>query len=267
MLENVFELEDSSWRKLIRTGFFINSIEGISLTSRKKKKEAIIQVLTNTENALSLINRCLDDYSQFTPEFLKKLHHTLLHDDWFEEEVVVSGDLFGDGTVIRLVTVGKFRKKACYTFHYEDEQENTLPEVTQFCHFSLIEEEMHNFCRSVQEILAVESDPFTKAAWIQWSFLRIHPFEDGNGRVSRIISSIPLYQLFLPPIVVKNENKKNYFQALKHADIEGDLTLLRTFLKNSLLDGMEEIKNLPVNTTGGAKKPERKRRIPGLTNS
>ena len=65
---------------------------------------------------------------------------------------------------------------------------------------------MANFCEKVQELLRDENiDPFLKAAWIQWAFLRIHPFEDGNGRVSRIVSSLPLYKIHMPPIVVKTE--------------------------------------------------------------
>eukprot|EP01040_Poterioochromonas_malhamensis_P011020 gene11020-12011_t len=85
-----------------------------------------------------------------------------------------------------------------------------------------------------------------KAAWIQWASLRIHPFEEGNGRVSRIISSITLYKLKLPPNVVKKEKRDFFFIALKAADKENDLGSLRQFLKDSLdatsthLEGGEE---------------------------
>jgi Fic family protein len=49
-----------------------------------------------------------------------------------------------------------------------------------------------------------------KVAWLQWAFLRIHPIDDdGNGRVSRIICSIPLCQLDLPPVAAHHDQEFN----------------------------------------------------------
>ena len=99
---------------------------------------------------------------------------------------------------------------------------------------------MANFCEKVQELLRDENiDPFLKAAWIQWAFLRIHPFEDGNGRVSRIVSSLPLYKIHMPPIVVKTEKKPDYFAALHAADRESNIMPLRNFLLASLREKFE----------------------------
>ncbi|KAL9648144.1 hypothetical protein ABK040_007509 [Willaertia magna] len=236
VIENVFELEENCWYGLVRRGFYMNSIEGIPQNSKQKKKETIIQILDNTQECLKYISKCLDNYNEFTSEFIKLIHRTLLKNDNFDEYTE-------DGcTIYRLITTGKFRKLACITSHNN--------EITQYCHHSKIEKEMELYCERARNILNNEKiDPFMKAAWLQWAFLRIHPFEDGNGRVSRIISSIPLSKINLPPIVVTSANKKEYFKTLHSADREQTLRPLSEFLQKTLFIAMTEIENLPSEET------------------
>lgn len=59
------------------------------------------------------------------------------------------------------------------------------------------------------------TDPFRVCAWLQYAYLMIHPFGDGNGRVARIISSIPLLRVGLPPVIVSVESAEAYFEALR----------------------------------------------------
>ena len=48
--------------------------------------------------------------------------------------------------------------------------------------------------------------------------MRIHPFDDGNGRLARILMNLILMQFGYPPVIVKTEDKANYFAALRQAD-------------------------------------------------
>lgn len=240
VIEDVFQFEGQTWPKLIRRGFYVNSIDGISQISKKKKKETVIQILKNTQESLQYISECLNDSNNFTTDFIKKIHATLLKNDNIDEEQ-------DEGiTVYRLICTGKFRKVACIVTHQDE------TEVTQYCHHSDIDSEMASYCEKARDMLENETiNPFMKAAWLQWAFLRIHPFEDGNGRVSRIISSIPLTKLHLPPIVVTSEHKPEYFQALHRADREYDLKPLSLFLCSSLVRAMAEIENLPSDESFG----------------
>ena len=43
-----------------------------------------------------------------------------------------------------------------------------------------------------------------------WSFLRIHPFDDGNGRTARLLANYALLRKDLPPIVIKSEHRDLY---------------------------------------------------------
>lgn len=49
-------------------------------------------------------------------------------------------------------------------------------------------------------------------------FEHIHPFNDGNGRIGRILINIQLMDLGLPPIILRDKEKKLYYQALKDYD-------------------------------------------------
>ncbi len=46
------------------------------------------------------------------------------------------------------------------------------------------------------------------------SFIRIHPFFDGNGRMARLIANLPVLKAGLPPVIVPREQRKAYIDAL-----------------------------------------------------
>lgn len=46
------------------------------------------------------------------------------------------------------------------------------------------------------------------------SFVRIHPFFDGNGRLARLVANIPVLKAGLPPVIIPKELRKAYIDAL-----------------------------------------------------
>ena len=52
-----------------------------------------------------------------------------------------------------------------------------------------------------------------------WSFVNIHPFDDGNGRTARLITNYILLCKNLLPIVIKSADRDRYLAALNQADI------------------------------------------------
>lgn len=54
------------------------------------------------------------------------------------------------------------------------------------------------------------------AAYVQLhvSFVHIHPFFDGNGRMARLIANIPVLKAGLPPIIIPKESRKEYIDIL-----------------------------------------------------
>jgi hypothetical protein len=52
----------------------------------------------------------------------------------------------------------------------------------------------------------------------------VHPFQDGNGRVARLVTNVMLGQDGLPPAIVKAKSQRaRYIAALAHSDEGGDI--------------------------------------------
>ena len=56
-------------------------------------------------------------------------------------------------------------------------------------------------------------------SWVHLHLLRIHPFEDGNGRVSRIMNDIILIKSGFPSIMIHQGEKNTYHRFLEEAMI------------------------------------------------
>lgn len=73
--------------------------------------------------------------------------------------------------------------------------------------------------------------PVVSAAWLHHRFVQIHPFQDGNGRVARVLTFLSLERRQYPPLVVDRDRRDRYLDALDQAN-GGDLAPLgRLFAK------------------------------------
>ncbi|HIH09490.1 MAG TPA: Fic family protein [Candidatus Diapherotrites archaeon] len=81
-----------------------------------------------------------------------------------------------------------------------------------------------------------ELHPLELAAWAHWKLVRIHPFQDGNGRTARIIMNYILHSNGYAMIDIKTKEKQQYFNALEkcHYNNNGKalaIRLVRRFKK------------------------------------
>ncbi len=84
----------------------------------------------------------------------------------------------------------------------------------------------------LEEINAYEGPDVLKAAAnFHAKFEHIHPFADGNGRVGRTLLNYYLMSRNHPPLIVDEEDRRQYFAALQKYDEDEDLEPLCQFLK------------------------------------
>lgn len=64
--------------------------------------------------------------------------------------------------------------------------------------------------------------PAVRACFLHGEFVKIHPFVDGNGRTARLLLNFELIKSGYPPVILKNENRAEYYDALDKAHTTKD---------------------------------------------
>lgn len=94
------------------------------------------------------------------------------------------------------------------------------------------EEEMREL---ISELIDIDDkNALTAAAYFHAKFENIHPFADGNGRCGRLIMNYILLLHNHPPIIIFEEDKKEYYEALEQFDERIELQPLIDFLIKEL---------------------------------
>jgi Fic family protein len=81
---------------------------------------------------------------------------------------------------------------------------------------TLLMENWFELYRKIDKALNSKDRQQVLMAYVQLhiSFVRIHPFFDGNGRLARLIANIPVLRSGLPPIIIPRQQRKQYIDAL-----------------------------------------------------
>lgn len=74
--------------------------------------------------------------------------------------------------------------------------------------------------------------PVVLATWIHWAIARVHPFQDGNGRMARLWQDYALLSNHYTPAVIAQSQRKLYYSSLQQAD-DGDFTELLQLIAQS----------------------------------
>ena len=92
-----------------------------------------------------------------------------------------------------------------------------------------VEAEMDELLEEISGI--ADKDALTAAAYFHAKFENIHPFADGNGRTGRLAMNYFLVQHNHPPIIIHEEDRRAYYEALEAWDSVQELEPLRDFLR------------------------------------
>jgi Fic family protein len=80
--------------------------------------------------------------------------------------------------------------------------------------------------------------PVVIAALFHHKFVSIHPFDDGNGRLSRILMNLILMQRGFPPVIIKINDRQNYYALLSQAD-RGDNWPFIEYIVESVIGSLQ----------------------------
>ncbi len=80
--------------------------------------------------------------------------------------------------------------------------------------------------------------PVVLASLFHHRFVAIHPFDDGNGRMARLLMNLTLMQAGYPPVIIRQEDRHNYYLSLGQADT-GRLAPMVEYFGKALIFSLE----------------------------
>lgn len=216
-----------------------NNLEGNSLTYGETKALILFGItaqgkplkdhfeITGHNEAINWILEIVKGETVLTESFIRQLHTLLLKESSYKEAKTPEGK-----PTRRKIEVGKYKNQPNHvitvtgeTFYF------ATPEETPAKMQELVE-----WFRKEKE--KPDVNPIILAALFHYRFIRIHPFDDGNGRVARILMNFILMQFGYPPVIIKTEDKENYYAVLRLADA-GELEPFIEYVTENLIRSLE----------------------------
>lgn len=143
-----------------------------------------------------------------TQNFIRTLHQTLIREDYTEYRTLPNGV-----QTSYVIHAGQYKTRPNSVItRYGDRFEYASPQETPALMADLVgwyneEEQKGNL------------SPVELAALFHYRYIRIHPFEDGNGRIARLMVNYILSRHGWPMIVVRSRFKQEYLDALHQTDL------------------------------------------------
>ncbi len=238
----VTEIVDSNWEKKywqklrLEWNHGSNSIEGNTLTYDETVSLILKDITTGLHEfreyeeikahdlAIYDIKKWSKEERLISETDICNLNKTILVRDFFKEAITLEGN-----RTKRIIQVGKYKN-----------QPNSV---------LLSNGEYFNYCSPLETPIKMrelmvwfnenqDTSPLILAAEFHHKFILIHPFDDGNGRVSRLLVNYILMKNGLPAIVIKKEHKKEYLLSLRLADA-GNIKPFISFLGERLIWSLE----------------------------
>lgn len=234
-----FQMEKRIMEKFrLEWNFHSNHIEGnqlnygetkalllFGITAQGKPLKDHLEIQGHNE-AIKYIEEVVKQGRPLTENFIRELHTIILKESYQVDAITPDG---------------KPTKKWVHVGKYKTEPNHVLTKTGETFYFSTPEEtpaEMEKLIEWYRSALDKKSsNPSLIAFEFHYRFVRIHPFDDGNGRMARILMNFILMQNRLPPVIVETEKKDGYLSSLQQADAD-NIEVLFEYLGEQLIKSL-----------------------------
>lgn len=196
-----------------------NNLEGNSLTYSETKMFLLngttasnkpfkdhLQIKGHNE-AINLVYEVAKSDREITENFIRELHFLILKEPYEVDAITPDGK-----ATKKIISIGEYKT-------LQNHVKTKTNEIFYFAEPFETPAKMHDLIKWLtQEIKKDDINPIILAAEFHYKFIRIHPFDDGNGRIARILMNLILMKFGFPPVIIKTQDKENYFLSLRKAD-------------------------------------------------
>lgn len=192
----------------------------------------------------------LEDFAQkkfpLTQGDIRELHKVLLREPYYVDAETPSGE-----PTRKLIEVGKYKTTP-------NNVKTSTGEIFYFADPVEVNARMTDLMDRYNEyenLPESDKDPIRFAAEFHYKFIIIHPFDDGNGRMARILMNLILMRASYPPAIIQKEERDQYLLALETADQNKDQPDLTAFIYE-VAKGLKYSLELLVKSAEGLKTEE-----------
>lgn len=233
-------LTSRSTESLTKCGF-VSSLVEFAKDSPSKDPDAVVKALSDVEEVYAEMLKIKDSPELLTTDNLKAVHLKLMRS--LKVQILdthhPSGPR-GHGNVgtLHYFNAGSTRGTTKKTALVRSSQYNLA-----FCPVEVVDQQLDYICKMGKQYIARWRNPFATAAWLHVTFTRCHPFDDGNGRMARLISSIPLLRHGFPPLCITPSGREAYYDSTNIA-WEGDYQPMINCFVNCISDAMTDVERM-----------------------
>lgn len=236
IVEKLYDLSEGITQTFIKEGF-IDSYVGHDDTNIAPRQ--LMAYLNDHFEALDFVFAVVRSHRELSNGFIKELHALLTK----HQETTPAVNSLGRTKHIKL-SKGEFKKRP----NNPRREDGTL---CLYCPPEQVESEMENLLSIYEEQRTKKVNPIVLSAWFHHAFTQIHPFQDGNGRMARLLSSLIWIKEGLFPLTVKRDEKSTYIGALEKADA-GDPNQLVAFFSEAQSKSIDRFLNYKKEAKPGA---------------
>jgi fido (protein-threonine AMPylation protein) len=196
-------------------------LEGLTANGKPMKDHLDIK---GHDDLITFLELFIQRKEVLTEAAIREMHKILLKEPYETDAVTTDGRI-----VKKKVQLGAYKTEPNFVRMKSGEIHNyILPEDVPAKMASLIEWQRQQDAKN-------DLHPLLHAALFHHQFASIHPFDDGNGRMARILMNLILMRAGFPPVVIKLQNREPYIAALRRADV-GENEAIVSFIGENVID-------------------------------
>lgn len=230
IVEKLYDLEEGITETFIKEGF-VESYLSHGDTNISPQK--LLGYLNDHFEAMDYIFDMVKNERLITKGFVKELHQLITKNQEYTSAI----DYLGQHVNVELLK-GEFKK-------HDNNPKREDGTIYLYCPPIQVESEIDNLIEIYNNLKSKDINPIILSAWFHHAFTQIHPFQDGNGRMARLLASLILIQAGLFPFTVKRHEKVQYIKALEKAD-NNEPNLLVDFFSSIQKRNIEAILNFKL---------------------